>query len=90
MGNCRGLIYGEGVDQLGAAGIVTHIMNTNELAAAMLALAKHPLKCAEMGEIGYRRLNERYTLAHMQHTYERLYRSLAERQGKTWPESALS
>ena len=32
VGNCRGLIYGEEGDELGAAGILTHIMNISEIA----------------------------------------------------------
>lgn len=86
VGNCRGLIFGEGKDRLGAAGIVTHLMNVNELSSAMLELAAHPRKTAEMGEIGYRRVKARYTLAHMRRAYNALYRTLAERNESTWPE----
>ena len=38
VGNCYGLIYGES-DDFGAAGIVTHIMNIEEIAQAMLDMA---------------------------------------------------
>jgi len=86
VGNCRGLIMGEGSDTLGPAGIVTHVMNVNELSSAMLELAAHPMKTARMGETGYRRLNERYTLGHMREAYALLYKELAERNGTTWPE----
>ncbi len=86
VGNCKGLIMGEEDDDLGKAGIVTHVMNVRELSAAMLELAKHPKMRAAMGEIGYRRLTSRYTLGHMRNAYTALYRSLAERNGTTWPE----
>ena len=86
VGNCRGLIHGEGDDTLGSAGVTTHIMNTEELASAMLALAMHPHKTREMGETGYRRVLAKYTLSHMQKTYAELYGTLAERVGVKWPE----
>jgi hypothetical protein len=44
------------------------------------------MKTARMGETGYRRLNERYTLGHMREAYALLYKELAERNGTTWPE----
>lgn len=44
VGNCYGLIYGES-DDFGAAGIVTHIMNIEEIAQAMLDMAANE-KCA--------------------------------------------
>ena len=88
VGNCRGLIRGEGDDALGDAGIVTHIMNTDELTAAMLDLAEHPQKTKRMGEIGYERLMRKYSLTIMKQTYARIYKDLAERQGIPWLESA--
>ncbi|MDR0948462.1 MAG: GT4 family glycosyltransferase PelF, partial [Lachnospiraceae bacterium] len=38
VGNCRGLIYGES-DSFGQAGILTHIMNVEEIALAMVQMA---------------------------------------------------
>ena len=73
VGNCSGLIYGEGDDELGAAGILTHIMNTEELAEAMIEMARYPEKCKQMGEIGYERCKAKYQLGHMQKTYKELY-----------------
>lgn len=86
VGNCRGLICGEDGDALGDAGFVAHIMNTSELGAAMLDLAQHPMRASEMGFTGYKRLMGKYTLAHMQKTYEGLYRQLAAKGGSEWPE----
>lgn len=39
VGNCRGLIYGED-DDFGEAGILTHIMNIEEISGAILLLAE--------------------------------------------------
>ena len=73
VGNCSGLIYGEGDDKLGEAGILTHIMNTEELANAMVELAREPEKRQKMGEVGFERCKAKYQLSHMQQTYKDLY-----------------
>ena len=73
VGNCRGLIYGEGDDTFGPAGIVTHIMNIEELADAMVELAINPQKRLAMGENGYRRMMSKYRLSQMQDTYDEIY-----------------
>ena len=39
VGNCRELIYGEKDDKLGESGILTHIMNVQELSDAIVKLA---------------------------------------------------
>ena len=73
VGNCAGLIYGEGDDTLGDAGILCHIMNTEELAEAMIDVAKYPEKRIKMGEVGYERCKAKYQLKQMQQTYKDLY-----------------
>ena len=73
VGNCFGLIYGEGDDKLGEAGILTHIMNIEELAEAMVELARNEKKRLEMGETGYNRCKAKYRLSQMQSTYRDLY-----------------
>lgn len=75
VGNCRGLIYGEN-DGIGPSGILTHIMNSQEIAAAMLYMARHPDETKEMGENGYKRLMKRYTLTKMHRRYEEIYKAL--------------
>ena len=67
------MIYGEGDDKLGDAGILTHIMNTEELSDAMIELARDPEKRQKMGEIGYERCRRKYRLEHMQDIYRELY-----------------
>lgn len=76
VGNCRGLIYGEGDDNLGAAGIVTDVMSVSGIANAMVTLAQNPGQAKYMGEIGYRRLLSKYQLKQMQQSYRELYQNL--------------
>lgn len=87
VGNCRGLIYGEDDDSLGEAGILTHVMNVEEIAAAMIFVAKNREKARSMGETGYRRLMRRYQLRDMRSAYAGLYRSMGEELGLKWQES---
>lgn len=72
VGNCRGLIFGED-DGIGPAGILTHVMNVEEITAAMVELATNPQKRLELGENGYRRMMGRYKLTDMQSTYRNIY-----------------
>ena len=72
VGNCRGLIFGE-EDGIGPAGILTHVMNVEEITAAMVELATNPQKRLELGENGYRRMMGRYKLTDMQGTYRNIY-----------------
>lgn len=77
VGNCRGLIMGEG-DGLGAAGIVTHIMNLEEMSQAILYLARHPEERQRMGEVGYQRVCARYRIDQMHSAYQRIYQDFAQ------------
>ena len=72
VGNCRGLIYGED-DGIGQSGILTHVMNVEEITAAMVELGTDEAKRLEYGENGYQRLMRRYKLTDMQSTYQNIY-----------------
>ncbi len=85
VGNCRGLIYGEG-DGFGEAGILTHIMNVEEIAEAMTELARDDARRVRMGEAGYRRVMHGYQIGQMHETYTKIYQGFAVRQGIAWPE----
>lgn len=74
VGNCRELIYGID-DDFGSAGIVTHIMNLEEISRAMIELAMKPSRRNKMGENGYARLMKYYRLDHMKEVYRKLYDS---------------
>ena len=84
VGCCRELIYGND-DGFGAAGILTHIMDVEEIANAIVTLAEDPELRAQMGESGYRRVNAVYHIDDMQKQYQRIYRDFCESVGKTWP-----
>lgn len=76
VGNCKELIYGT-EDNFGPAGIVTHIMNINEIANAMVRLSMYPQDRETMGSAGYKRVKEYYSIEQMKETYRRIYRSFA-------------
>lgn len=76
VGNCRGLIMGEG-DSFGAAGIVTHIMNLEEISQSILYMAHHPEERRRMGEAGYQRVSARYRSEQMRETYRRIYQGFS-------------
>ena len=82
---CKELIYGNN-DGFGAAGILTHIMDVEEISQAMLTLADSPELRKQMGENGYRRVNAIYHIDVMKAQYLEIYRGFCESVGKTWPE----
>lgn len=81
VGNCRGLICGEG-DGFGEAGIVTHVMNEEEIADAMVKLARDPQERAQMGERGYKRVLAKYQIKDMKKVYQRIYQSFETTGGR--------
>lgn len=87
VGNCRELIYGEG-DGCGTAGILTHIMNTAELSAAMLDMARSSQLRKTMGECGYQRVIQRYQIHQMTQAYEDIYAEIGWNYGKLLSQSA--
>ena len=76
VGDCRELIYGDIFDDLGAAGILCHIMNVEEIARAMIELALSEDKREKMGEIGYKRVMKNYKVEMMHEKYEEIYARL--------------
>ncbi len=85
VGNCAGLIYGEG-DSFGEAGILTHIMNVDEIARAILKLAASGKRRQRMGEAGYKRVMSKYKLQDMKETYKQLYQDFARVMEIPWTE----
>lgn len=86
VGNCRGLLYGEDDDTFGRAGILTHIMNIEEITNAIVFMAENPEERKQMGEIGYQRLMKKYKIEDMKKTYEKIYREAAEKLHLEWEE----
>ena len=85
VGNCRGLIYGEN-DDFGTAGILTHVMNVDEIASAMVFIAKNREKARAMGEIGYKRMMNRFKLSDLKNAYTKIYKQFGEELGLEWQE----
>lgn len=82
VGNCKALLYGEEGDDLGEAGILTHIMNTQEIAEAMIKLANSPRLRTAMGEVGYARVNRYYRVEQMRRKYSMLYQEILGKDGE--------
>ncbi len=85
VGNCSGLIYGES-DSYGEAGILTHIMNVDEISRAILTMASSKNLRARMGEAGYKRVMEKYKIEDMKATYRQLYQDFARLMDIPWTE----
>ena len=85
VGNCHGLICGE-KDDFGAAGIVTHIMNVDEIAQAMVDMARDSEMRRRMGENGYRRVASGYRIDQMRKAYWEIYKDFAESMRVAWEE----
>lgn len=83
VGNCRGLIFGEN-DEFGAAGIVTHIMNIEEIARAMVSMARNKTMRLQMGENGYQRVLAKYQYSSMVDAYRSIYRDFARSMKLGW------
>lgn len=80
VGNCHGLIFGEG-DNFGEAGIVVPVMNISEITLAILKLANNPALAKKMGTNGYNRLMAKYRSEHMEEQYKKIYKILANMSG---------
>ena len=82
VGNCRELIYGEEGDELGTAGILTHIMNTQEISEAMVTLAGSQPMREQMGQVGYRRGRQYYQVEQMRQKYHEIYKEVLGKDGE--------
>ncbi len=85
VGNCQGLIFGEN-DDYGPGGILTHIMNVEEIAQAMVDMARDEERRLLMGESGYKRVMSRYKIEHMRATYRGIYKDFADSLKLEWEE----
>ena len=85
VGDCQGLILGGG-DEFGEAGIVTHIMNVEEISWAILSLAHNEQTRLRMGENGYKRVSSRYGTDRLREAYRNIYRDFAKNMQLVWEE----
>ncbi len=83
VGNCRELIYGS-QDDFGPAGILTHIMNLEEIAGAMVELAVNEPRRLKMGEAGYQRVMAFYRIEQMKEVYKEIYQKFAAQHHQGW------
>lgn len=86
VGNCKGLILGDR-DDYGSAGMITHIMNVEEITEAILILAHDEAMRHRMGRIGFQRVKAGYQAQQMEETYRRIYRDFSKSMGLTWEET---
>lgn len=85
VGNCRELLFGVN-DGFGDSGILTHIMNIEEIAEAMVTLAQHKELREQMGEAGYKRVKQFYRIEQMKEVYRNIYKEFADQQQIEWTE----
>ena len=72
VGSCRELLYGSG-DDFGQAGIIVSMMDFENMAKAIVTLAQDKKLRTEMGEAGYRRINQFYSLNGFLDAYRKVY-----------------
>lgn len=76
VGNCRELIFGGVGDEIGTAGILTHVMNVEELTEAIVKMSLQNEERIEMGKRGYQRVNAFFRVEQMKETYRGLYQDV--------------
>lgn len=81
VGNCKGLVEGE-FDNYGPAGIVVPIMNSTQMAQAILKLADDENLRQEMGAIGFKRVREFYDEKVCYDRYKKLYSDTVKKGAK--------
>ncbi len=81
VGNCKEMILG-GSDDFGPAGIITHIMNIDEIADAMITLATDKETREKMGEAGRKRVNASFDVNTMRAKYNTLYEEIYDKNFK--------
>ena len=60
-----------------------------EIANAIVELARNPKLCLQMGENGFRRVEKKFQLEDMRHTYVQIYQDFAEKLQRPWTEKTF-
>lgn len=77
VGNCKALLEGEHPeDDLGPAGLVVPVMNSEAMAEAIIRCIKNPALRRRMGEAGRKRVERYYSRQDMMDAFHRLYENL--------------
>ncbi len=78
VGSCEELLYGMEYDKEGQAGFVVPIMGVEEMAEAILKLAKDQKECKQMGINGFNRVSKYYKMEGFIDGYKKIYRELGK------------
>lgn len=79
VGDCRALLEGErDDDEFGPAGLVVPVMNSEEMAQAVLRLMRSPELMESMGEAGRMRVEAYYDRGEMLAAFHGIYETLSE------------
>ncbi len=74
VGNCEGMLYGvNDADEIGSAGVIVPILGVNQIAKAMLTLAKDKDLRIQMGQNGYERAKKYFDVQETFEEYRKLY-----------------
>ncbi|QPC47731.1 DUF3492 domain-containing protein [Mangrovibacillus cuniculi] len=76
VGNCRGLVEGEGDDSYGKAGEIVPPVNAGQLAEKITQYANNPQMLVEHGMNGFKRVKAKHLLEDIIHQYANLYKQL--------------
>ena len=79
VGSCEELLYGMQGDTEGQAGFVVPIMGVEEMAEAILTLAKDKKECRQMGINGFNRVSKYYKMEGFIDGYKKIYRELGRK-----------
>lgn len=90
VGNCRELIYGSSDDEYGTAGILTHIMNIEEITDAIQTMALNEELRTKMGENGFNRVMAKFKIQDMKKQYEKIYREFSDTMLLEWTENKFT
>lgn len=78
VGDCRALLEGQEEDDFGHAGLIVPVMNSEEMAKAILYCIHHPKECKRMAEAGKKRVKRYYQKDDFLKQYRELYNKMAE------------
>lgn len=79
VGNCRALLEGEEGDELGRAGLVVPVMDSDAMSNAIIRCIRDPKMCKAMGRTGRKRVEQFYGKGAMLEAFHDLYRKMGER-----------
>ncbi len=78
VGDCRALLEGQGEDGFGSAGIIVPVMNSEEMAKAILYCINYPKEREKMGRAGKERVQAYYQKDSFLKTYREMYDRIAD------------